>query len=139
MTEEALSWLATLPRPVQAALLADPGGDLPPDLITRVPTLVVKTYWDSNPHAGRWELHPQYAAAVRQGRTRLDNWWHDLPPHTRAALVEHRDGQVPNEHRAAVGGLGPLGVAVYADATTAGPFRLHPVVIAYLDFQVDTA
>jgi len=49
MPEDALSWLAGRPRAVQTALLANPSGDLPPDIITRMPSLVVKTYRASNP------------------------------------------------------------------------------------------
>jgi hypothetical protein len=139
MTEEedSLSWLAGLPREVQVALLASPAGELPPNLMARMPSLVVKTYWSGNPDAGQWELHPQYAAAVRDGRRRLDSWWNHLAPDTRAALVRHRDDLVPNEYRPAVGDLGPLGVAVYTDATSTGPFRLHPLVSAYVELRAD--
>jgi hypothetical protein len=42
---------------------------------------------------------------------------------------------VPNKYRAAVGNLQPFGAVVYADATSTGPFRLHPLVVAYLDLQ----
>ncbi|HET7073799.1 MAG TPA: hypothetical protein VFI55_06925 [Mycobacterium sp.] len=139
MTEDALSWLAALPRAVQTALLANPSGDVPPDIITRMPSLVVKTYWTSNPDAGRWELHRQYATAATDGRARLDRWWKSLPLATRDALVEHRDGLVPNEHRAYVADLGALGVAVYVGASSAGEFSLHPLVSAYLDLHAESA
>ncbi len=137
--EDALSWLAGLPREVQIALLASPTGDLPPAVMARMPSLVAKTYWAGNHDAAQWELHPRYAADVREGRRRLDSWWNDLPQDTRAALVQHRDDLVPNEYRSAVGQLGPLGVAVYADATSTAPFRLHPLVSAYLELHANTA
>ena len=78
---------------------------------------------------------------MREARARLDDWWNDpsLSPDTRAALVSHRDGMVPNEYRAAVGNLQPFGAVVYADATSTGPFRLDPLVVAYLDLHADTA
>jgi hypothetical protein len=72
---------------------------------------------------------------VREGRARLDHWWDGLPADTGDVLVEHRDGLVPNEHRAYVGDLRPLGVAIYADATSTGPFSLHPLVSAYLELH----
>lgn len=138
MTEEdALSWLAALPAAVRTALLADPDGDLQPDLIHRMPSLVVKTYWAGNPDAGRCELWPQYAASLRKGRRVFDAWWNGLSEDNQAALVEHRGGPVPNEYRAAVDDLRPLGVAVFDGATSTGPFQLHPLVVDYLNLQAD--
>jgi hypothetical protein len=44
-----LEWLTALPAPVRAALLADPGAALPPDLIARLPRLVRATYGTDDP------------------------------------------------------------------------------------------
>ena len=137
MTEAALSWLVALPAAVRAALLADPGGDLPPDLIHRMSSLVVKTYWTTAADAGRWGLRPRYAAELREGRRMFDAWWKGLSPDTRAGLVKHRHGLVPNEYREAVGDLRPFGVAVYAGATSTERFRLHPLVVDYLGLHAN--
>jgi hypothetical protein len=50
MPEDALSWLAGLPRAVQTALLANPSGDLPPDPCEQPDgSFRVKRYGESSP------------------------------------------------------------------------------------------
>jgi hypothetical protein len=137
MTEDALSWLSALPAAVRAALLGDPGGDLPPDLIHRMSNLVVNKYWTTGADAGRWVLRPRYVAELWEGRRAFDAWWMGMSPATRAGLVKHRHGLVPNEYREAVGDLRPFGVGVYDSATSTGRFRLHPLVVDYLSLHAN--
>jgi hypothetical protein len=72
---------------------------------------------------------------VRAVRRQLYEWWNGLPADVRDKLLEHRGCPIPNQYRAALGRLEPLGVAVYADATSSGSIRLHPLISAYLELR----
>jgi hypothetical protein len=67
MTDD-LEWFAALPKPVRAALLAEPGAALPPDLIARLPRLYRPTYGTDDPVTGCWTLRPRYAEELHSAK-----------------------------------------------------------------------
>ncbi|UMB70096.1 hypothetical protein [Mycobacterium paraterrae] len=66
MTDD-LYWFNLLPETVKIALLVDPGGRLPPHLVTRLPRIFRAFYGTDDPATGGWALRPDLSQALRNG------------------------------------------------------------------------
>jgi hypothetical protein len=89
-------------------------------------------YWVAGPDNARsWRLSPSEANALEDERLRLDQWWEGRSEAERAALIEHRGGQLPGELRDAVKDHIPGGLALGDDLV--GPFTMPPLMVAYVE------
>lgn len=74
MTDETPpDWFSQLDADAQAALLADPHGDLPAGLVDKILRHVNQTYFTETDSPRRWQLWPDDARRIEAERRRRDN------------------------------------------------------------------
>lgn len=132
--DRTLSWFHRLDLGQQAALLADPHGYLPDGVAEEIRPHVDSARHDETvQYPRRWLLRSAEANLLEDERHRLDDWWQDLAPEVRAALIECRADAVPREHREAVLESAPGGVHPRADLDIG--FDMTEMTSAYLEMM----
>lgn len=129
--DEVPAVFTQLPIEHRAALLANPYAPLPQHLVRPLLAHIVSTRWDGGPDVVR--LQQSAARALEDERLRLDQWWERRSEAERAALIEHRGGQLPGELRPAVMDHVPGGVAIGDGRDFTGPFAIAPMMAAYVE------
>jgi hypothetical protein len=144
MAEDALAVYRSLASmDAKIALLANPYGPVPPQLIPRLEqlrgTYLVQASWPSNGQPNEpFTLRGELPDRLEQVRQHLDRWWSGLDPDVKSHLIEHRNKELDERYEQTISAaednsIGLVVVLVH-DNKTRG-FRLPPLLDVYVEMK----